>query len=115
MTRGGKRFDPQQDALPLLSMPWTPRRVERALNEAVRRARAEGELSHLDDGAVTLARALARAVDVAESKRDLWALATVARELRAVLERLRLDPAARGVGGKDGLAEFLAALQGSDE
>ncbi len=84
-------------------------RVEAAVNAAVRKARAEKLLSELDGGAVTLARACARAVDLAEGKRDVWALARAAGELREVLIRLRLDPTSRGAG-RDSLADFLQSL-----
>lgn len=93
---------------------WTPRRVERAFNVSVGAARLAGGLSREDDAAVTLGRALARAVDMAETTRDPWALAAVTREFRALLERLRLDPVARGASPADELAELLAAMARPD-
>jgi hypothetical protein len=86
-------------------------RVERAVNDAVRRARADELISSLDDAMVTLARAQARAVDVAEAARDVWALARAGGELRETLIRLRLDPTSRGVVTRDGMAEFLADIR----
>lgn len=84
-------------------------RVERALNVALTAARRARSLSDLDAGAVALARAQARGVDVAEGARDVWALARVSSELRETLIRLRLDPVARGAGG-DQLDDLLTRL-----
>ena len=84
-------------------------RVERAVNAAVTRARRDGTLGSVDDGLIALARATARAVDLAEGARDLWALARVAGELRETLTRLRLDPTSRGAN-RDSLTDFLRSL-----
>jgi hypothetical protein len=84
-------------------------RVERALNSALTAARRAKTLADVDAGAIALARAQARAVDVAEGARDVWALARVGGELRETLIRLRLDPVARGAGG-DQVADFLKAI-----
>ena len=84
-------------------------RVETAVNAAVRSARVEKLLSDLDGGLVTLARACARAVDVAEAAHDVWAVARAAGELRDTLIRLRLDPTSRGAD-RDNLADFLTSL-----
>jgi len=100
----------KRDDAALFPMPAGRRgRVERAVDESVRRARAQNQISDLDQALVTLARAQARAVDVAENARDVWALARAGGELRETLIRLRLDPTSRGVT-RDGLADFLAAL-----
>lgn len=84
-------------------------RVESAVNAAVLRARRDGSLAGLDDGLIALARAQARAVDLAEGARDLWALARVGGELRETLVRLRLDPTSRGAS-RDNLTDFLRSL-----
>jgi len=84
-------------------------RVESALNKAVRIAQMSGDLEGIDVALVTLARALARAIDTAEAARDVWATARVAGELRETLIRLRLDRASRGVD-RDAVAEFFASL-----
>src|SRR5262245_39821627 len=84
-------------------------RVEKAVNSAILAARKESTLGPLDDGLITLARAQARAVDVAEAARDVWALARVSSELRESLIRLRLDPTSRGAS-RDQLADLLRSL-----
>lgn len=103
-----KRRPPDDDAL--FKLPAGRRgRVEAAVNAAVRRARADGLLSDLDGGLITLARAQARAVDVAEAGRDVWAVSRAGGELRESLIRLRLDPTSRGAN-RDSLADFLQSL-----
>lgn len=87
-------------------------RVESAVNVAVRAARAEKTIGELDAGLITLARAQARAVDLAEATRDVWALARAGGELRESLIRLRLDPTSRGVGRDSSVADFLASIAG---
>jgi hypothetical protein len=84
-------------------------RVESAVNKSVRRAWQDQHLNELDAGLVTLARAQARSVDVAEAARDVWALARVSGELRDTLIRLRLDPTSRGASG-DSFAAFLESI-----
>lgn len=65
----------------------------------------------LDAAAIALARTLARATDQqATPDGNAWAVAALARELRTLLERLRLDPTARGAGDRDEFAEFLSDL-----
>jgi hypothetical protein len=104
---------PSQPAL--LDMPaWTKKRAELSVDKAVAAARAAGLIDAKDEAAVTAARALARGVDMAETQRDLWALATLARELRQQLERLRLDPASRGTNTGDELAELLRSMSTPD-
>lgn len=106
-----KRRASLDEQLALLDVPgWRKRRVEVAFDKAVAAARKTGDLEAADAGAITLGRALARAVDKAEAAGDPWALAAVSRELRGVLERLRLDPAARGVAPSDDLADLLAQM-----
>jgi hypothetical protein len=95
---------------PLFALPAARRgRVERSVDDAVRAGRADNRIGSLDGALVALARAQARAVDVAENARDVWALARIGGELRETLVRLRLDPTSRGVN-RDSLAEFLTAL-----
>lgn len=107
----GRRRNTGEDAL--FELPNGRRgRVESAVNAAVRAARAEQTINALDAGLVTLARAQARAVDVAEAKRDVWALARAGGELRESLIRLRLDPTSRGVGRDSSVADFLASIAG---
>jgi hypothetical protein len=100
----------KRDDSALFDVPVKGRgRVERAVDEAVRKARGERTIDALDSGMVSLARACARAVDVAEAGRDVWALARAAGELRETLVRLRLDPTSRGLS-RDSIADWLADL-----
>ena len=103
-----RRRGEKEDAL--FNLPAGRRgRVERAVSSAVIRARRDGSLGTVDDGLIALARAQARAVDLAEGARDLWALARVGGELRETLVRLRLDPTSRGAN-RDSLTDFLRSL-----
>ncbi len=84
-------------------------RVETAVNKAIMAARKQNLVDDLDGALITLARAQARSVDVAEAARDVWALARVGGELRDSLIRLRLDPTSRGAF-RDDVGGFLADL-----
>ncbi len=84
-------------------------RVESAVNKAITAARRQNLVDDLDGALITLARAQARAVDVAEAARDVWALSRAGGELRESLIRLRLDPTSRGAF-RDDVAGFLADL-----
>ena len=53
------------------------------------------QLDDRDKGAGALAIACARAVDLAHGRRDPYAVAAAARELRETLTRLRMDPVSR--------------------
>lgn len=65
----------------------------------------------LDAALGVLAVEVARAVDVAAARRDPYGVTTTARELRAILARLGLDPAARSdKAADDGLERLLADL-----
>jgi hypothetical protein len=96
------------------STPGTGRkgRCESSVDRAVLAAYAAGVLDKdLDAAAIALARTLARATDEqARPDGNAWAVATLARELRTLLERLRLDPTARGSGDRDEFADFLSDL-----
>jgi hypothetical protein len=85
-------------------------RHERAANRAITAARRLDELGPTDLGAITGLRALARALDGAETEASPWAIATVARELRETLAALRLTPASRTHDGADPFAAWLATL-----
>lgn len=103
-----RRPRPDDDAL--FALPAGRRgRVESAVNDAVRKARAAGQLGELDVALIVLARSQGRAVDLAEAARDVWAHARAGGELRETLRRLRLDPTSRGAN-RDALADFLAEI-----
>jgi len=100
----------RRDTQALFDMPPGRKgRVERAVDAAIIAARSDGVLAEVDVAALTLARAQARGVDVAEAGQDVWALARIGAELRETLQRLRLDPVSRGVQTDD-VKDFLAAL-----
>lgn len=96
--------------LPFAVARRRPRRHEAAVNRAVLAARAAAGLEASDAAAVSLLRALGRALDVAEAEPNAWAVAAVSRELRETLAVMRLTPAARGHDGADPFAEWLAEL-----
>lgn len=78
---------------------------------AVRKALQAASLDTRDEGAAELAAQLARSVDVASNvRRDPYAVAAAGRELSAVLQRLRLDPAARMGNDASDVQTFLAGL-----
>lgn len=95
------------DQLPLDlgELPAAAGQVERAYAYALTQHAAM--LEGADAGLAALALALARAVDGAT--RNVRGLAPVAKELREVSTRLRLDPTARG-GAGDPIADLLAEL-----
>lgn len=100
----------KRDPAALFDVPRGRRgRVESALERAIAAARKAGALADADAAALTLARAQARGVDIAEAANQLWALAAIGRELRETLIRLRLDPVSRG-GDRDSIIEFLRSL-----
>lgn len=85
-----------------------------AVETAVRRSLEAAALDDRDRGAGELAAACARAVDLAGGRRDPYAVAAAARELRETLNRLKLDPTARedAAGGLDDLLADLARPAG---
>lgn len=66
-----------------------------ATERAVRDALKAASLDDRDKGAGELAAQCARAVDLSIGRRDPYAVAATARELRETLTRLKLDPVAR--------------------
>lgn len=65
----------------------------------------------LDAALGVLAVEVARAVEVSARRQDPYGVTTAARELRAILARLGLDPAARtDKANDDGLGKLLADL-----
>lgn len=79
------------------------------LEAAVKRSIEAARLDPRDEGMGQLAVESALAIDVAQRRRDPYAVAAVARELRETLTRLQLDPASRA-DGTDDLDQLLAQL-----
>jgi hypothetical protein len=81
------------------------------LQRHVAAAIVAAELDDRDKGMGALAEACAWAVDLAHYRRDPYAVAAAARELRETLVRLRMDPASR-LGNDAGQVEtWLESLQ----
>lgn len=78
---------------------------------AVTRAIEAALLDDRDKGTGALAIACARAVDLAQARRDPYAIAGAARELRETLTALRMTPASRDGADAGGAAAWLESLQ----
>lgn len=96
------------DALPGLSVPaGRPGHTQEQVQKAIKAA----ALDDRDLGMAALAEACARAVDLAHGRRDPYAVAAAARELRETLMRLKLDPVAREGNDAGGVEKWLQELQ----
>lgn len=80
------------------------------LQAEVTKAVAAAALDERDAGMGALAVACARAVDLAHYRRDPYAVASAARELRETLVRLRMDPASRMGQDAGGVEKWLESL-----
>lgn len=80
------------------------------LQSAVQTAIDAAALDDRDKGMGALAVACARAVDLAHYRRDPYAVASAARELRETLVRLRMDPASRMGQDAGGVEKWLQEL-----
>lgn len=90
-------------------------RHEAQVNKALTAALTEGGQDVLlDAGARTAARGAARALDVAESKDDVWAVAQATRQLLDVLRELGATPRSRAAGPSDAIADALRDLARAD-
>lgn len=98
------------DTLPGLSVPEGK---AGPTQDAVAKAIEAAQLDDRDKGAGALALACARAVDLAHYRRDPYAVAAAARELRETLARLKLDPTAREGADAGKVEEWLAGLGAS--
>lgn len=78
---------------------------------AVTQAIEAAALDERDKGMGSLAIACARAVDLAQYRRDPFAIAAAARELRETLVKLRMDPQTRFGADAGQAPEWLTALQ----
>ena len=83
-------------------------RHERRMDAALVTAKDDGLLAPVNDGLVAVLRALARALDEAELDGSPYAVATVARELRAALDTARMTPS--GPSMADPFADLMAGL-----
>ena len=105
---------PRDDQL-TLDVPATGRvhkgRAERAVDVDIAAARRAKRLEDHTGGLVASARVCARALDVAESTRQVYAVRQLSNELRDLYAALGL--VAGGVKDDDGLAAILAALGAS--
>lgn len=81
---------------------WCQLQVTQAIEHAM--------LDDRDKGMGALAVACARAVDLAHFRRDPYAVASAARELRETLARLRMDPASRMGNDAGQVGSWLEAL-----
>lgn len=77
----------------------------------VREAITAAQLDDRDKGMGELAVSCARAVELAQGRRDPYAVAAAARELRETLTRLRMDPASRQGNDAGNVEAWLAGLQ----
>jgi hypothetical protein len=112
--KGQPRTDPDEWG-DQLTIPGTAQRrkvgrAERSLNSSVAHARRAGFLSDFDNGAVGVARALARTVDWCESNGESHTLTLAAGRLSDLLTKLRLEPSSRGVTDSDGFDRLLEDL-----
>lgn len=73
------------------------------------------QLDDRDKGMGALAIACARAVDLAHGRRDPYAVASAARELRETLVRLRMDPASRLGADAGNVEKWLAGLGATED
>lgn len=81
---------------------------------AVQRAIAAAQLDDRDGGMAALAEACARAVDLGHGRRDPYAVASAARELRETLMRLKLDPVSREGNDAGGVEAWLKTLEATE-
>ena len=83
-------------------MPGSGRKrgpVEAKIHRGTNAMRREGRLAELDEAAVALAVAMARAVDEASAVGDVRAAASASGEMRQCLKMLGMQPKADAGGG----------------
>lgn len=109
------RRDDGQGALDLSGLDDGPAfMVEQAVRRSLRAAADANLVGELDAAAGALAAGCARAIDFGLKRRDPYAVAAAARELRETLVRLKLDPASRDTGDDDGLGQLMRELADND-
>lgn len=89
--------------------------VEHALCQTITDAQTAGHLTAIDAGAAAFAIGLAAAFDAAVTSGDAHQVAPIARELRHLLERLRLDPMSRPADAPDADWTLLLRDLAADE
>ena len=107
MARRSRSDEPTLFPLPG-SGPKRKGRHERQTDAAIHAARARALLGPEHAALVTTLRALARSLDHAEATEQPYAVASVARELRACLIEARMSPGPQVEG--DGFAALMEAL-----
>lgn len=85
-------------------------RHAKMLEAAIDAAHREDRLCAIDEGLLSLARANATALDLAEADGKYYAIAQLTAPYREVLEALRMTPGDREVDADDALASALAEL-----
>lgn len=99
--------------LPGVSVRAREGRTERAVAASIRAGRDGAAADPRYAGAESLARSLARGIDVARGEGDPYALAQLGPKLLDVLRELQLTPPPRAVGADD-LAELLGGLSAAE-
>lgn len=95
------------ETLPGVDVPKHP---AGKLETAVRAAVESAQLDDRDKGTGELATSCARAVDLAHGRRDPYAVAAAARELRETLVALRMTPASRLGNDAGQIEQWLTGL-----
>jgi len=109
------RRDDGQGALDLDGLDSGPAfMVEAAVRRSLRAAADAQLVGELDAAAGALAAGCARAIDFGLKRRDPYAVAAAARELRETLIRLKLDPTSRMADGDSDLTTLMRELEAND-
>ncbi|EGT5592931.1 hypothetical protein ACL1HR_08400 [Corynebacterium striatum] len=80
------------------------------LETAIAQAIKDGWVSEIDEAALSIARANAKALDQAARDRKYYAIAQISGPYLEVLRSLKLTPESRGEDNNDEANEFLAKL-----
>ena len=88
----------------------TGQRHSKMLETAITQARRDGYLEVLDEAAVSLARANARALDQAETDRKYYAVAQLSGPYMELLREMNLLPSSRNTDADDQITRALKEL-----